>query len=164
MILFETERLVMRTLEESDAERMMAYRNKKEVAQYQSWSRFSKRDALRLIRHVQRYPFRAERYDMMQMAIELPYGEQIGDLNVTMVGTTAFTIGYTIDSIYWHQGYGREAVRGLLEYMKATYGLKKAIAYIMSDNYASKRLLIDLGFSKFDESKFFREESYSKIL
>ena len=164
MIVFETERLQIRTLDESDAPRMAEYRSKKEVKQYQSWNHFSQRDARKLIRMINKYPFRGERYDMLQFGIDIKGGIMIGDLHVTMMGRRAMMIGYTLDSLYWHHGYAREAVTGLIDYMVAHYPIRKVLAYVMTYNEPSKRLLRDLGFVKFDESRFLREESYQKLI
>ncbi|MBO6047661.1 MAG: GNAT family N-acetyltransferase [Erysipelotrichaceae bacterium] len=164
MIVIETERLQIRTLDESDAPRMAEYRNKREVKQYQSWRHYSVRDAKKLIRMINKYPFRGERYDMMQYAVDIKGGIMIGDLHITMTGKRSFMIGYTFDSLYWHHGYARESVAALIDYMVANYPIKKVLAYIMTYNEASRRLLLDLGFEKFDESKFLREESYQKFI
>lgn len=164
MIVFETERLQIRTLDENDAPRMAEYRNKKEVRQYQSWHHYSVRDAKKLIHMVNKYPFEGKHYDMMQYGVDIKGGIMIGDLHITMMGTRAFMVGYTFDSLYWHNGYAREAVSALIDYMVANYPIKKVLAYIMTYNDASRRLLLDLGFEKFDESRIMREESYQKLI
>ena len=46
MKIFETERLTIRTLDENDIDRLVEYRSKKTVSQYQSWNRYTKRDAV----------------------------------------------------------------------------------------------------------------------
>ena len=50
MKIFETERLTIRTLTEEDIDRLVEYRSKKTVSHYQSWNRFIKRDATKLIK------------------------------------------------------------------------------------------------------------------
>lgn len=50
MKIFETERLTIRTLDENDIDRLVEYRSKKTVSQYQSWNRYTKRDAVKLIK------------------------------------------------------------------------------------------------------------------
>ena len=52
-MILETERLYLRQLEVSDAPYMSEYRNKEEVAQYQSWDHYSLEDALRRIQQCQ---------------------------------------------------------------------------------------------------------------
>ena len=41
MKIFETERLTIRTLDENDIDRLVEYRSKKTVSQYQSWNRYT---------------------------------------------------------------------------------------------------------------------------
>lgn len=158
--MIETERLNIRYLQEQDLERMLEYRNKKEVAKYQSWNRYSEREARSRIRYVQKHPFSGGAKDNTQFAIVLKDGTLIGDLHLEALSSSCITIGYTIDSDYWKQGYGRESVRALLDYIYTHYEYTKCIAYIYKANEASRRLLLDLGFKKFDESYLYRDEGY----
>ena len=47
--ILETSRLYLRRLQKDDALRMSEYRQKKEVAYYQSWKKYSLKDASRRI-------------------------------------------------------------------------------------------------------------------
>ena len=143
----ETERLILRTLRLGDEVRLHEYRNKKEVSKYQSWTRFSQREARNLVTYTLNHPYEGEPKQKTQLAVTLKDGTMIGDLHLETLSKTCLTIGYTLDSVYWGMGYGREAVRGLL-------------AYIYKENDRSRRLLLDLGFVKFDESFFYHDEGY----
>lgn len=50
MKIFETDRLTIRTLDEDDIDRLVEYRSKKTVSKYQSWNRYTRRDAVKLIK------------------------------------------------------------------------------------------------------------------
>ena len=71
-----------------------------------------------------------------------------------------FSIGYTLDDVFWNNGFGTEAVLGLLSYMHEEHGFFKCIAYIYKQNEKSRHLLKKIGFKKFDESFFYGDEGY----
>lgn len=159
--MFETERLTIRYLQAEDINEMIAYRNKKEVAQYQSWRHYSRFEAKNRVRYIRRHPFKGQPRDNTQLSIRLKEdGTMIGDLHVEAISDHTSTIGYTLDSAYWHQGYGREAVSGLLGYLRDHYPQDKVVAYIYPENDKSRQLLLDLGFKKFDENYFYHDEGY----
>ncbi len=157
--MIETERLLIRYLDQEDIDRLVTYRNKPEVARFQSWNHYSRFEAKGRIRYVQKHPYTGKPKDNTQLAITLKDGTLIGDLHLEVLNRNTVTIGYTLDSTYWGQGYGREAVRGLLEALKE-FPQRKVIAYIYRQNDRSRKLLLDLGFHKFDESSFYDDEGY----
>lgn len=159
-MIFETERLIIRYVQLEDIERLVEYRNKPEVAHYQSWDRYTTRQAKNRVKYIERHPFTGKVKDNTQLAVLLKDGTMIGDLHVEVINRLTTTIGYTFDSVYWHHGYAREAVSALIEYLKAYFPQEKVIAYIYKQNQASRALLDDLGFKKFDESFFYDDEGY----
>ena len=84
----------------------------------------------------------------------------IGDLHVEIMAPHTFSIGYTLDDVFWNNGFGTEAVLGLLSYMHEEHGFFKCIAYIYKQNEKSRHLLKKIGFKKFDESFFYGDEGY----
>ena len=52
----DTQRLYLRELQREDAVRMSEYRNKKEVAFYQSWWRYPYKKAVKLLEELQEHP------------------------------------------------------------------------------------------------------------
>lgn len=157
---FETDRLIIRELREEDASRFSTYRDKKEVSEYQSWNHFTLKDAIKRIKYISKHPFKVRIGSNTQLAVCLKDGTMIGDLFIEVLSKNTISIGYTLDSVYWHQGYGREMVKALLSYMGHTYGFTRAMAYIYKENDRSRDLLLDLGFHKFDESFYYHDEGY----
>ena len=51
----------------------------------------------------------------------------IGDLFVDVANEKVFVLGYTIDSIYWSQGYGSEIVEAFCVFMKELYHFQRVI-------------------------------------
>ena len=155
----QTDRLIIRDIEEDDAYAFASYRDKEEVAKYQSWKHFTLKDAQKRIKYCIVHSFKGEVKDNTQLSI-IYHDMIIGDLRIEVLSKTTITIGYTIDSAYWHQGFAREAVLGLLKYIKSHYEYTKVIAYIYKANKRSRDLLLYLGFKKFDESFFYKDEGY----
>lgn len=163
-MILETERLYLRTLSQDDAWRMSEYRNKAEVAKYQSWKRYSYEDAKRRIAECQRITVYDRPKTDYHLAITLKDHMMIGDLFVEIVNKNVFVLGYTFDSLYWNQGYAYEMVSAFLAYMKKTYHMKKVICYVYQDNVRSIHLLKKLGFYQFDKSYFYDDVGYLKKL
>lgn len=164
-MILETQRLYVRPLEKSDAPRMSEYRNKKEVAKYQSWEHYSPDDALKRIcqcLQVQSYYKPRVNYHLAVILKSQDY--MIGDLFVDILNKNVFLLGYTLDSEYWSCGYGSEVVEAFCNYMKETYRFKKVLCYVYKNNKRSIHLLQKLGFHKFEESYFYGDIGYSKML
>lgn len=162
-MILETERLYLRQLEINDALRMSEYRDKKEVAQYQSWTHYSLDDALRRIKQCQLIKSYNQPKTDYHLAIVLKNNNiLIGDLFVEIINKKVFVLGYTLDSQYWSYGYATEIVNAFISYMKDTYQFKKVTCYAYADNVRSIKLLKRLGFMKFDESYYYNDVGYIK--
>lgn len=164
-MLVETYRLYLRPLKEQDAPVMSGYRNKEEVAKYQSWDHYSLNDAVNRIQHCQRITIYNQPKTDYHLAIVSKQSKQmIGDIFVEVVNRKVFVLGYTLDSDFWSLGYGSEIVGAFIDYMKVTYDMKKVICYVYKDNEKSIHLLNKLGFHKFEESYFYDDVGYIKKL
>ncbi len=164
-MLLETKRLYVRHLQLNDAIRMCEYRNKEEVARYQSWVSYSMQEAKKRIVHCMQMTSWNQPKDNYHLAIVLKENNlMIGDLFVEIVTKKVFILGYTLDSYYWSQGYASEVVSAFCQYMKEVYRFKKVICYVYHDNIRSKKLLERLHFMKFDESYYYDDEGYIKKL
>ncbi|MDE6953534.1 MAG: GNAT family N-acetyltransferase [Erysipelotrichales bacterium] len=164
-MILETQRLYVRDLLLSDAFRMSEYRNKKEVAKYQSWNHYSQKDAFRRIQQCMLVKSHHRVKTDYQVAIILKENDlQIGDLFVEIINEKTFTLGYTLDSEYWSCGYATEVIEAFLTYMKEKYGFQKVICYVYNNNQRSIRLLERLGFTQFDKSYFYGDIGFLKKL
>lgn len=163
-MILETQRLYLRHFTSEDAKRLSEYRDKKEVAQFQTWSKYSYRDAKKRISYCLKHPYIEEKGNN-QFAIILKENDKlIGDLFVETNKTKAFVLGYTLDSEYWSKGYAKEMVTAFFKYMKDHHHYQKVICYVYKDNERSLHLLKNLGFEKFSESYFYDDEGYVKTL
>lgn len=152
METFETQRLIIRELTMSDAKRLSEYRNKKEVAFYQSWWRYPYNKAVKRIEYCLKHPFDGSRGSYQLGVVLKENNYLIGDYFLEVIETSSIMIGYTFDSDYWHQGYATESLRVLLDVLKNDYNFKSVFAHVYNDNYRSIRLLEKLGFSQYERS------------
>ena len=144
----ETERLILRPIEESDAPALFPLINDADVAAgmltiphpypedaYVPWIRKS-REAM-------------ERREMYEMAIVLKEtGLPVGACtfsNISWVHMNA-ELGYWLGKEYWGRGYTTEAVRSMLAFGFEELGLERTYACCFTDNAASARVLEKAGF------------------
>ena len=114
-----TERLILRTLEASDADAVYAYRVDPEVSRYQNWPLLS-RDSVRafLTRQHGMEPFASA--DWFQIGITLrDTGEVVGDcgLHARDNDRRQVEVGITLARSFQHRGLGSEALSALLEFL-----------------------------------------------
>ncbi len=156
----ETKRLLIRELELDDAKRMSEYRSKREVAFYQSWWHYPYKKAIRRVEYCLKHPFNG-RAGTYQLAVILKENnEMIGDYYLEVNQPGSITIGYTFDSVYWHQGYATESLTELLQVLKEQYHFKLVLAHVYNDNHKSINLLKKFGFEKYDSSKILGDASF----
>ena len=143
----ETERLILRPMEESDADALFPLINDADVAinmlsvphpypedAYVPWIRQS-REAM-------------ERKEMYETAIVLKEtGLPIGACTIMNIswGHMRAEIGYWLGKPYWGQGYMTEAVKGMLRFGFEELGLERIYAICFKRNKASARVLEKAG-------------------
>lgn len=158
----KTERLIVRELSLDDVKRFSEYRNKKEVAKYQSWKTYSLKKAEKRIDYCLKHPFQGQ-IGNYQLGIYLKANDYlIGDLFLEIDGHTSFTLGYTLDSLYWSKGYASEAIQALFQFMHEEYKFKLCLAHVYEDNKRSVHLLEKNGFQKISKSWFYQDVLYKK--
>jgi RimJ/RimL family protein N-acetyltransferase len=114
-----TERLVLRTLEVSDADAVHVYRTDPGVSRYQNWP-FLSIDGIRafLARQHGMEPFASD--DWFQIGITLrATGEVVGDcgLHARDNDRRQVELGITLAHSFQHRGFGSEALSALLEFL-----------------------------------------------
>ena len=157
---FSTKRLIIRDLEERDLEAFAFYRQKKEVALYQSWNHYSLKEAQYLYQRLQRSPFNG-RYGMTQLAIERQ-GQLIGDLylSIDFFKRHELFLGYTLDSSFWNQGYATEAVKGMCCYAFSHFAISQIVCYVMQENQRSMNVLKKIGFDCISTSSIYHDYGF----
>jgi RimJ/RimL family protein N-acetyltransferase len=159
---FQTHRLLLRSFVPEDAAAFSAYRSDPEVARYQGWTTpYSLEQAQQFIQEmIETVPGTPGQW--YQIAIELKSsGALIGDVafHVEANSPQQAILGITLASAFQRQGYAREAMECLLQYLFETLKLHRVSAYIDVDNPSSYHLVEKLGFRReghFIENTWFK--------
>ena len=148
---FETERLVLRCFELSDAEEL--YRNlvsDPEVSRFMCYDTCE--DLGETLKHIDRW---LDFFSKLEQGsswcifsiILKSTGELIGtiDYHVTDREAQAAEIGYKLGTAWWRKGYATEALHALIDYLFKEVGLNRLWADHDSRNIASGRVLLKAG-------------------
>lgn len=150
-MILETERLILREMEQSDFKDLAEMLQNPEVM-YAYEHDFTDEDVqVWLDRQKMRY----KKYGFGLWAMILKStGEMIGQAGITMQpykGGEVLEIGYLLKQKVWHLGYAREAAAGCKKYAFETLNENKVHSVIKSDNFASMRVAESIGMTKEDE-------------
>jgi RimJ/RimL family protein N-acetyltransferase len=144
----ETERLILRSFQDSDLNAFVKYRSDPEVARYQGWDApYGESAAAAFIQEMkERQPGTIGEW--YQIAVERQAdGEMIGDcaFHILAEDGQQAEIGFTFSRPHQGKGYATEAVTRLLEYLFGELGLRRVRATCDAANLASARLLERIG-------------------
>lgn len=142
----ETPRLILRQFEQRDLEALIAYRSDPQVARYQSWDApYPREKALAFLEWATRV--RPTPGQWFHMAIESKSsGETLGECAFLWLedGQQA-RIVVTLATRHQRQGYAREALERLLEYLFEDLKLHRVHASADVENHAAWHLMVQLG-------------------
>lgn len=144
--MLETERLILRPWQESDAEALFAYASDPEVGPPAGWPpHTSVENSREIIKDVLSKP---ETY-----AVCLKNGKPIGSIGLHLNGSTDMTdrddeceLGYWIGKPYWGQGLIPEASRELLWHAFERLGMRAVWCGYYDGNEKSQKVQTKLGF------------------
>lgn len=143
----QTERLVLRALRTSDAERVHAYRNIPEVAQFQSWATQSLDEVRAFI--AAQIALRCDEPGWYQLAIaERSTDRVLGDLGVHILENDPrqVELGFTLAPDAQGMGHAAEAVRAMVDHLFTAIGKHRVIASTDPRNQRCIALLRRVGF------------------
>lgn len=146
----QSDRLILRSLEDRDLEGLMGYHNDPEVGQHQGWVGMSEGQARDFIARLKNRPL-GEPGEWTQIALEhKDTGELLGDLGFRVNAEYLYEaeLGYRLARAYQHQGFATEAVSRLLDHAFSALNLHRIIAYIACENQPSITLVERLGFRR----------------
>jgi RimJ/RimL family protein N-acetyltransferase len=167
--IFETARLRARPMVQDDLHAFVAYRADPEIARFQSWSDYSLEEGRALIASMQRLSLGTPG-EWFQLALEEhAAGGLVGDLASKVNGSEPreMEVGFTLAPAHQGQGYGSEALRGLLDVAFGTLGLHRVIALTDALNASAAALLERVGMRReahFHENVFFKGAWGSEFL
>lgn len=143
-----TERLLLRSFQDSDIEPFSAYRSDPEVARYQDWEPpFPVERATRFVEAMKKAKVNVPG-EWYQVAIELKAnGQLIGDCAIHTLADdpNQAEIGFSLSTDNQGHGYATEAVTRLLDYLFGEVQLHRVVAICDVENSASFRLLERIG-------------------
>lgn len=152
-IIFTTERCAVRRFEARDIPDFSVYRNNMEWMRYQGMKGLSETAYRDILLHETDFE------KGVQLAIVDFSNQLIGDLYVHEKPDVR-EIGVTISPARARRGYAKEAVSGLIDYLRRI-SAKPIIAEAEAENIPSVRLFEKLGFREISEEdgikRFFRE-------
>ena len=144
----ETERLIMRRMEKGDA--LSIYKNWTSdplVSRYVTWDTHDSFETTQAYvdYKVKRYEGHDYCFDWVLVLKET--GEPIGEMEAVEVSLRdrIVIMGDCLGSKYWNKGYATEALKAFIRYMFDEVGVDKVIAYHLSVNPASGRVMQKAG-------------------
>jgi RimJ/RimL family protein N-acetyltransferase len=145
MILFETDRLVIRYLKMSDIDPYHEMQSNPKVMQYVTGEVQSKEAHLKELEHLLNL-YEQKDNEFWIYAIERKSdGAFLGTLALIKDDQNDDEIGYRFLEKYWGMGYGFDLCQGTIEYCKSI-GMSKLIGYVINVNVASAKILEKCGF------------------
>lgn len=151
MFHLETNRMILRPLEDRDVAAFSAYRSDPEIARYQGWGApYSIEQAEEFIEQ-QKSVTPGEIGQWLQLGIELKdSGTLIGDVAFVIIKDShnQAEIGMTLSKAFQGKGYGTEAVRELARYIFDELNVHRIIANCDPDNTPAHHLLERVGFRR----------------
>ncbi|MGV3617439.1 MAG: GNAT family N-acetyltransferase [Fimbriimonas sp.] len=155
MALFETERLLVRRLEFGDVDAMMAIYGDRETVRFVGDSEPLSPEACRHWVEVTDGNFARRGYGMVALVLR-ETGELVGCAGIVHPGQQPEAeVKYAFRRDQWGKGLASEAVRGLVDYARAVWGVGNIIATVDPENLVSQRVLAKSGFvyasDRFDE-------------
>ncbi len=140
-----TARLRLDALRDEDADALFAYRSDPAVARFQGWKPASVADAGRFI-EAQRGITPDTPDAWWQRAIRLrDSGELIGDLGLHFMDDGIVELGISLAPPRQRQGYAREALEVMLDFIFGGLRKQRATARVAPRNFMCMRLLEGLG-------------------
>jgi [ribosomal protein S5]-alanine N-acetyltransferase len=149
-MILETERLILRKLEDSDFERMFMMDSDPEVMKYLGKPVTSVEESKEAIRMIQK---QYEENGVGRLAvIEKESGLMIGWSGLKLLKqpvnghVNTLDLGYRFIPEFWGKGYAMETARAALDYGFNELGAETIYAYAETGNTGSNHLLNKLGF------------------
>lgn len=141
MIRFETERLIMRSFNESDAAGLLDYLSKPRVYCFLNEQLITMEDAVSSVKQRQK--------DEFQLAVCLIDTDKIiGNLFAQKGEPDTYSVGWQFNRCYEGKGYATEAAKAYLSFLFKDKNARRIYAYVEDDNFRSQKLCERLGMRK----------------
>ena len=159
MTMLETDRLILRDLQESDLPALIALNQDPEVMQYFP-KPYSQAESLRLYQGIQD---EVKAYGYSLWAVEEKSSQEFiglvglhhSDLRI-FAGKEAVEIGWRLRKEFWNRGYATEAAQACLDFAFQQAGLSEVYSFTSLLNIPSQKVMQKLGMEfvkEFDNEK-----------
>lgn len=151
MIFARSARLILRRPRRADIDTLMRLRSDPALNRFTGPPK-SEEWVVDLVREMEaKSPGETQPSPWYQFMIERTRdGVAIGDIGVgfAIPGERQVELGYRIDTPFHRQGYAREALTAMIDYLIAEHGIHRFVAVAAGLNHASAALLHALGFRR----------------
>jgi [ribosomal protein S5]-alanine N-acetyltransferase len=160
-VLFQTRRLKIRNLLETDLDAFHQYRSNPEITKYQGFDTFTREQASQFIEEQKNKIF-IKPGEWVQYGIENVHsGQLVGDcaIYIQPADSRIAETGITISHIYQRQGFAKETMQGMLGFLFREKGIHRIVETVDAQNEASIQMLKSLSFRQeahFLENVFFK--------
>ena len=147
-LLINTERLQIRNLKTTDLEDFHKYRSNPEVTQYQGFDVMTLEQASLFIQNQQSKLF-GQPGEWLQLGIENILTQKLtGDcaIKLDIHDIRNAEIGITISHIHQKQGYAKEAMSAMMDFLFGLKNVHRIVETVDTENIASVALMESLGF------------------
>ena len=159
MTILETDRLILRDLQESDLPALIAMNQDSDVMQYFP-KPYSQAESLRLYQGIQD---EVKAYGYSLWAVEEKTSQEFiglvglhhSDLRI-FAGKEAVEIGWRLRKEFWNRGYATEAAQACLDFAFQQAGLSEVYSFTSLLNQPSQKVMQKLGMEfvkEFDKEK-----------
>ena len=142
----ETERLILRRMQKTDADDMYDYARRQDTTRYLTWNPHPDRKfSYQYLVYINTQYRAGGFYDWA--VVHRDSGRMIGTCGFTRFdfGNEAAEIGYVINPDFWGRGYATEAVRRVIRFGFDYLSLHRIEAKFMEGNDASRRVMEKCG-------------------
>ncbi|MGG4489422.1 GNAT family N-acetyltransferase [Metabacillus idriensis] len=145
----ETDRLKLRSIENSDAVKLFEYFSNREVTKYYGMDSFKTLEEAETLIHTFQIGYQSNK--LIRWGIELKETNEL-------IGTCGFhalsqkykraEVGYEISHLHWKKGYATEAIKTILDFGFEEMEMIRIGAVVLLANSPSRRVLAPLGFKE----------------
>ena len=148
--IFNSDRILIRDIQEYDFDAIFSYRSLESVARFQYWEPYTREQTLEFIDRCKN-PDLSKKGEWIGMAIiSKELNLLIGDCSLK-VGEESAEIGCNISPVYQGKGFATEVLKILISYCFNSVGIKEVYGITDSENKASIRLMKSVGMIRLSE-------------
>lgn len=146
MIFFETERLLLRNLYESDLDVILDYRSNEECRRYQRWDALTRQEILAFLRTFASDVFLSDREEQHFAVCLKGSSEPVGEMACFYSPGDCITLGITISHHHQRKGYAFEIMTEAVGRLRTAHPGLDIVGLIEKGNQKSIGLFKKLGF------------------